>query len=57
MFFLIKLATGLRISPEQEAVGLDVDVHGSSAYPDVIPMPETADAPKPVSGGAKVPVN
>lgn len=57
MFFLIKTVTGLRISPEQEAVGLDVDVHGTSAYPDVIPMPEATDAPKPVSGGAKVPAN
>ncbi|NOK60837.1 MAG: ammonium transporter [Chloroflexi bacterium AL-W] len=57
MFFLIKLAIGLRISPEQEAVGLDVHTHGTSAYPDIIPMPETTDVPKPVVGGAKVPAN
>ena len=34
MFKLIDKTIGLRVSPEEEAEGLDVTEHGGSAYPD-----------------------
>jgi Amt family ammonium transporter len=48
-WYVIKLALGLRVSPEEEIEGLDIGEHGSSAYPDfalhgssLIGMPPTA---------------
>jgi len=34
MFKLIDMAIGLRVSPEEEAEGLDLSEHGGNAYPD-----------------------
>lgn len=33
-FYVIKLAMGLRVSPEEESEGLDIGEHGNEAYPD-----------------------
>jgi Amt family ammonium transporter len=34
MFYIIKVTVGLRVSPEEEQVGLDSSEHGGNAYPD-----------------------
>ena len=34
MFKVIDLVMGLRVSPEEEAIGLDMSEHGGIAYPD-----------------------
>ena len=34
LFYSIKVATGLRVSEEEEQAGLDYEEHGASAYPD-----------------------
>lgn len=34
LFYAIKVATGLRVTQEQEQAGLDYEEHGASAYPD-----------------------
>jgi Amt family ammonium transporter len=34
LFYLIKATVGLRVSPEEEIRGLDVDEHGMEGYPD-----------------------
>lgn len=34
LFKLIAVTIGLRVSPEEEAEGLDYGEHGASAYPD-----------------------
>ena len=34
VFFIIKVAFGVRVSPEEEAKGLDLSEHGQEAYPD-----------------------
>ena len=34
LFYAIKAATGLRVSEDEEMVGLDYEEHGASAYPD-----------------------
>jgi ammonium transporter, Amt family len=41
VFFLIKQTIGLRVSPEEEDVGLDISEHGMYGYPEqFIPQPE-----------------
>ena len=34
VFFIIKVAFGVRVSPEEESKGLDLSEHGQEAYPD-----------------------
>jgi Amt family ammonium transporter len=44
LFSAIKVATGLRVSREEEMKGLDIEEHGSEAYPrDVVSVPGLAD--------------
>jgi ammonium transporter len=40
LFFIIKRTIGLRVSPEEEELGLDIGEHGTVAYPDIHKMPE-----------------
>ena len=69
VFFLIKKTVGLRVSAEEEIVGLDIEEHGlASAYADFMPAPVvgamlptgmpsiTADAHASVSIDEAVPV-
>lgn len=37
LFYLVKVTMGVRVSPEEEAGGLDVGEHGQEAYPDFQP--------------------
>ncbi len=40
LFFILKKTIGLRVSPEEEVVGLDIEEHGlASAYADFMPAP------------------
>jgi ammonium transporter, Amt family len=48
MFYGIKAVVGLRVSAAEEEAGLDLEEHGSSAYPDLVP--EAALASTPVAG-------
>ncbi|HAQ58923.1 MAG TPA: ammonium transporter, partial [Opitutae bacterium] len=34
VFSILKVAMGVRVSPEEEAEGLDIGEHGQEAYPD-----------------------
>jgi len=34
VFFILKVTIGVRVSPEEEAEGLDIGEHGQEAYPD-----------------------
>lgn len=34
VFFILKVTIGVRVSPEEEAEGLDIGEHGAEAYPD-----------------------
>jgi ammonium transporter, Amt family len=44
LFSAIKVATGLRVSREEEIKGLDIEEHGTEAYPkDVVGLPGIAD--------------
>jgi len=44
LFYAIKVVTGLRVSREEEIRGLDIEEHGTEAYPkDVIGIPGLAD--------------
>ncbi len=69
VFFIIKKTVGLRVSAEEETVGLDIEEHGlASAYADFMPAPvvgamlptgmpsATEDAPNTVSMDDAVPV-
>ena len=69
VFFIIKKTVGLRVSAEEEIVGLDIEEHGlASAYADFMPAPvvgamlptgmpsATEDAPNAVSMDEAVPV-
>jgi Amt family ammonium transporter len=49
MFYGIKAVVGLRVSAAEEEAGLDLEEHGSSAYPDLVP--EAALASTPVTSG------
>ncbi len=40
MFKLMDMIMGIRVSPEEELAGLDIDEHGSSAYPNFILVEE-----------------
>ncbi|NWG18939.1 MAG: ammonium transporter [Chloroflexi bacterium] len=57
LFFSIKRTIGLRVSAEEEELGLDIGEHGAVAYPDIHKMPEPemirAATGKPVTGTAK----
>jgi Amt family ammonium transporter len=60
-WYAIKLAMGLRVSPEEELEGLDIGEHGSPAYPDfathgssLIGVPPAVSSPH--SSGAHAPV-
>lgn len=53
MFYALKKTIGLRVSSAEEVEGLDIGEHGSQAYPEQMPLPETPAAvgtPMP-SGG------
>ncbi|MBP1464712.1 ammonium transporter [Candidatus Chloroploca sp. M-50] len=52
LFYGIKATIGLRVSKEEEELGLDLGEHGMAAYPDFIPTPTPGMAPPaPPSGG------
>ncbi|NCC32853.1 MAG: ammonium transporter [Chloroflexia bacterium] len=52
LFYGIKATIGLRVSKEEEELGLDLGEHGVAAYPDFIPTPTPGMAPPaPPSGG------
>jgi len=34
VFGILKVTIGIRVSPEEEAEGLDIGEHGQEAYPD-----------------------
>ncbi|MBE2215726.1 MAG: ammonium transporter [Opitutaceae bacterium] len=34
IWYILKLAMGIRVSPEEESTGLDIGEHGNEAYPD-----------------------
>jgi len=50
LFGVIKVAMGLRVTPEEEIEGLDIGEHGMSAYPDFETVPETIHAPLEAPG-------
>jgi Amt family ammonium transporter len=50
LFYAIKATVGLRVSAEEEIAGLDSLEHGSSAYPDLLPVP-APESPAPVASG------
>jgi Amt family ammonium transporter len=49
-WYAVRLAVGLRVSPEEELAGLDLGEHGSAAYPDFQPR---ATYGSPVEGAAR----
>jgi Amt family ammonium transporter len=50
MFYAIKATVGLRVRAEEEIAGLDLEEHGSSAYPDL--APSGVSGTLPVGAGA-----
>jgi len=42
LFATIRATVGLRVNAEEEEAGLDAFEHGSSAYPDLLPLPDLA---------------
>jgi len=50
LFYAIKVTLGLRVSAEEEELGLDIGEHGAVAYPDFLTPPE-AGAPPVATGG------
>lgn len=55
LFYLLKVTIGLRVSAEEEEAGLDVGEHGSVAYPDLLPLPESVARPVPSGGVSRAP--
>ncbi len=65
VWFIIKKTMGMRVTPEEERVGLDIGEHGNVAYPDFAPAAELTDgtdsaasdrpAEAPVTAGAAAP--
>ncbi|WP_129670594.1 ammonium transporter [Candidatus Chloroploca sp. Khr17] len=52
LFYALKATIGLRVSKEEEELGLDLGEHGMVAYPDFLPTPTPGMAPPaPPSGG------
>jgi len=56
LFFVVKRTIGLRVSAEEEVLGLDLGEHGTVAYPDIHKLPEgepavavTREAPAPAA--------
>jgi ammonium transporter, Amt family len=57
VFYAIKQTIGLRVSPEQEDVGLDISEHGMYGYPEqFIPQPEYSTG-LPSSAPVQAPVH
>ncbi len=52
MFYILKATVGLRVSKEEEELGLDIGEHGSVAYPDFQQMPEPTGATAAAPAGA-----
>lgn len=42
IFSLLKVTMGLRVSQDEELVGLDIREHGMTSYADFMPMPDTS---------------
>jgi Amt family ammonium transporter len=40
VWYVLKLTLGIRVSPEEEAEGLDIGEHGNEAYPNFQPVAE-----------------
>lgn len=55
MFFILKMTVGLRVSKEEEEAGLDIGEHGTSAYPDLLPIPGSEPRTAPASGVSRAP--
>lgn len=57
LFYTLKRTIGLRVSAEEEELGLDIGEHGTVAYPDIHKMPEPemirAATGKPVTSSAE----
>lgn len=49
---ILKKTIGLRVTPEEEAEGLDVSLHGEKGYDLVEPTPALARASRPAEGAA-----
>jgi ammonium transporter, Amt family len=49
LFYGIKKTIGLRVSAEEEEIGLDLGEHGTVAYPDIHKLPETEPATAPAA--------
>lgn len=47
LFSLIKVTVGLRITAEEEELGLDIREHGTIAYPDTLPLLQGGAHPQP----------
>ena len=43
VWFIIKKTMGMRVTPEEERIGLDIGEHGNVAYPDFAPAAELTD--------------
>ena len=43
VWFVLKKTVGIRVSREEEIIGLDIGEHGNSAYPDFAPAVESYD--------------
>lgn len=54
MFYLIKVTVGLRVSAEEEEQGLDLGEHGTTAYPDILPVPQAGEGVQQPAPGGRV---
>lgn len=45
LFSAIKATVGLRVTPTEEAEGLDISEHGAVAYPEELPVAGPREAP------------
>nr|WP_238613432.1 ammonium transporter [Candidatus Oscillochloris fontis] len=52
MFYLLKATVGLRVSKEEEEVGLDIGEHNAVAYPDFQKLPDLSGATATAPSGA-----
>lgn len=51
LFYALKAAGMLRVSPEEEAAGLDVSEHGAPGYGELAALGSTSPTPTPSEGG------
>jgi Amt family ammonium transporter len=51
LFATLKATMGLRVSKEEELMGLDYGEHGAVAYPDINSIPQPAAEPMPAASG------